>query len=31
MRAFMPGADGREDHALYAVTRVEWSRRRAPA
>ena len=30
MREFMPGPDGREDYALYAVTREEWARR-APA
>lgn len=26
LRAFMPGPDGREDYAMYAVTREEWSR-----
>ena len=30
MREFMPGPDGREDYALYAITREEWARR-APA
>jgi [ribosomal protein S5]-alanine N-acetyltransferase len=28
MRAFMPGPDGREDYALYAVTREDWARAR---
>jgi RimJ/RimL family protein N-acetyltransferase len=30
MRGFMPGPDGREDYALYAVTREEWDRGRRP-
>jgi RimJ/RimL family protein N-acetyltransferase len=25
MRAFMPGEDGRDDYALYGVTREEWT------
>ena len=29
LQAFMPGPDGREDYALYAVTREEWSRSRS--
>ena len=29
LRAFVPGPDGREDYALYAVTREEWSRSRS--
>jgi RimJ/RimL family protein N-acetyltransferase len=28
LRGFMPGPDGREDYAMYAVTREEWSRAR---
>jgi RimJ/RimL family protein N-acetyltransferase len=28
LRAFMPGPDGREDYAMYAVTREEWTRPR---
>jgi RimJ/RimL family protein N-acetyltransferase len=32
LRAFMPGPDGREDYAMYAVTPDEWTRsRRVPA
>lgn len=31
MRSFMPGPNGREDYALYAVTREEWIRRVSPA
>jgi RimJ/RimL family protein N-acetyltransferase len=26
MRGFMPTADGRDDYALYAVTRADWTR-----
>jgi RimJ/RimL family protein N-acetyltransferase len=29
LRAFMPGPDGREDYAMYAVTREEWARPRS--
>jgi RimJ/RimL family protein N-acetyltransferase len=28
LRAFMPGPNGREDYAMYAVTREEWTRSR---
>jgi [ribosomal protein S5]-alanine N-acetyltransferase len=28
LRAFMPGPDGREDYAMYAVTREGWTRTR---
>ena len=28
LRAFMPGPDGREDYAIYAVTREAWADRR---
>lgn len=28
MRAFMPGPQGRQDYALYAITKPEWSGRR---
>ena len=27
MRAFMPAGDGREDYALFGVTREDWERR----
>jgi RimJ/RimL family protein N-acetyltransferase len=29
LRAFMPAPEGREDYALYALTRDDWERRRA--
>ena len=29
LQAFMPGADGREDYAMYAVTREAWVGRRS--
>jgi ribosomal-protein-alanine N-acetyltransferase len=29
LRGFMPGPDGREDYAMYAVTREEWARSRS--
>jgi RimJ/RimL family protein N-acetyltransferase len=29
LRAFMPASEGREDYALYALTREDWKRRRA--
>ena len=28
LQAFMPGPDGREDYAMYAVTREAWAGRR---
>jgi RimJ/RimL family protein N-acetyltransferase len=28
MRGFMPGPNGRDDYALYGVTKAEWTRRR---
>jgi RimJ/RimL family protein N-acetyltransferase len=30
LQGFMPGPDGREDYAMYAVTREKWARGRPP-
>ena len=28
LRSFMPAREGRDDYALYALTRADWERRR---